>query len=84
MDRVTAANNAVQLRVGTNGARVNELETARVAMRDQELSMKAYLSELRDTPIDEAIAELTGRQTLYQAAMGATARVLGLSLADYL
>ncbi len=84
MDRVTAANNAVQLRVGTNGARMNELESARVTIRDQELSMKAYLSELRDTPIDEAIAELTGRQTLYQAAMGATARVLGLSLADYL
>ena len=83
-DRVTAANSAVQLRVGTNGARVNEMETARIAMRDQELSMKAYLSELRDTPIDEAIAELTGKQTLYQAAMGATARVLGLSLANYL
>jgi len=84
MSRVSAANSAVQLRIGTNGARVNEMETAQLAMRDQELSMKAYLSELRDTPIDEAIAELTGKQTLYQAAMGATARVLGLSLANYL
>jgi len=84
LGELTAANSAVQLRIGTNGARVNELEATRTAMRDQELSMKAYLSELRDTPIDEAIAELTGKQTLYQAAMGATARVLGLSLANYL
>jgi flagellar hook-associated protein 3 FlgL len=60
------------------------MEAAQLAMRDQELNAKAYLSDLRDTPIDEAIAELTGKQTLYQAAMGATARVLGLSLANYL
>ena len=84
LDRLTSANDAVQRLVGTNGAKVNEMESVRLAMRDQELTMKAYLSELRDTPIDEAIAELTGKQTLYQAAMGATARVLGLSLANYL
>ena len=84
MDRVRDANDAVQRLIGTNGARVNEMEAAQLAMRDQELNAKAYLSDLRDTPIDEAIAELTGKQTLYQAAMGATARVLGLSLANYL
>jgi flagellar hook-associated protein 3 FlgL len=30
------------------------------------------------------MVELIGRQTLYQAAMSATSRVLGLSLANYL
>jgi len=84
LGQVTTAHDAVQRLMGMNGARVNQMEAAQLTMRDQELTMKSYLSELRDTPIDEAIAELTGKQTLYQAAMGATARVLGLSLANYL
>jgi flagellar hook-associated protein 3 FlgL len=30
------------------------------------------------------MVELVGKQTLYQAAMSATSRILGLSLANYL
>ena len=49
-----------------------------------ELTLQSFRSELRDTEIDKAMVELVGRQTLYQAAMSATSRVLGLSLANYL
>ena len=41
-------------------------------------------SDLRDVEVEKAMLDLVGRQTLYQAAMAATTRVLGLSLADYL
>ena len=82
--RLTTASNNVQRLIGTNGARVNELETSRTRLQDLELSLLEFRSNLRDTEIDKAIAELTGKQTLYQAAMGATSRVLGLSLANYL
>ena len=83
-DRITTANSNVQSLIGTQGARINELETASVSHNLMELNLKAFRSDLRDTEIDKAMVELVGRQTLYQAAMSATSRILGLSLANYL
>ena len=83
-DRLTTANSNVQSLIGTQGARINELETASVNHQLMELNLKAFRSDLRDTEIDKAMVELVGKQTLYQAAMSATSRILGLSLANYL
>ena len=84
IDRVTAANSQVQNLLGAQGARMNELEGARTNLEGMELTLKAFRADLRDTEVDKAIAELVGKQTLYQAAMSATSRILGLSLANYL
>ena len=83
-DRLYAASSKVQSLFGAVGARVNEMEGARANLDAVELSLKAFRADLRDTEVDTAIAELVGKQTLYQAAMGATSRILGLSLANYL
>ncbi len=83
-DRLNAANGQVQSLFGSVGARINEMEGARRNLDAVELSLKAFRADLRDTEVDAAIAELIGRQTLYQAAMGATSRILSLSLANYL
>lgn len=83
-DRLTAANSNVQALVGTNGARINEMEGAKTNLDTIELNLKTYRSDLRDTNIGEAMVELSGRESLYQAAMKATTRILGLSLANYL
>lgn len=83
-DRLTTTNSNVQSLIGTQGARINELETASVNHQLMELNLKAFRSDLRDTEIDKAMVELIGKQTLYQAAMSATSRILGLSLANYL
>lgn len=83
-DRVTAANSNVQSLVGTQGARINEMEGAKNSLDSLEFDLKAFRSDLRDTEIDKAMVELVGKQTLYQAAMSATSRILGLSLANYL
>ena len=83
-DRLNTANSKVQSLFGSVGARVNEMESARTNLDAVELSLKAFRADLRDTEVDTAIAELIGKQTLYQAAMGATSRILGLSLANYL
>ena len=48
------------------------------------LNLKTFRADLRDTEIDKAMVDLVGKQTLYQAAMSATSRILGLSLANYL
>jgi flagellar hook-associated protein 3 FlgL len=83
-DRVTAASSQVQNLLGTQGARINEMESARTNLDGMELTLKAFRADLRDTEVDKAMAELVGKQTLYQAAMAATSRILGLSLANYL
>lgn len=74
----------VQALVGRQGARANDLLNAETTLGTLELNLQAFRSDLRDTEIDKAMVELVGRQTLYQAAMSATSRVLGLSLANYL
>jgi flagellar hook-associated protein 3 FlgL len=83
-ERVKASHSKVQAVVGTVGARVNEMEDAKRSLTTLEYDLKLYRSDLRDTEIDKAMVELVGKQTLYEAAMGATSRILGLSLANYL
>lgn len=83
-ERVSTANSNVQSLVGTQGARINEMQGAKANLDAIEFDLKVYRSDLRDTEIDKAMVELVGKQTLYQAAMSATSRILGLSLASYL
>jgi len=82
--RLNAANDLLQARVAEVGARVDEFEAARRSLDTTEQQLIAYRSDLRDTEVDKAIAELVGKQTLYQAAMSATSRILGMSLVNYL
>ncbi|MBL0938533.1 MAG: hypothetical protein IBJ03_06550 [Gemmatimonadaceae bacterium] len=82
--RLNSAVSDVQSLVGTQGARINEMEDALVNIEATEFNLKAFRSDLRDTEVDKAMVELVGKQTLYQAAMSATSRILGLSLSNYL
>ena len=82
--RLNTATSNVQTLIGAQGARVNEMEDAKVNLATMERNLKMFRSDLRDTEIDQAMVELVGKQTLYQAAMSATSRILGLSLANYL
>ena len=82
--RLTAAQDKVQAVLGTQGARMNDLDNQGNTLNATELSLKLFRSDLRDTEVDKAITDLLGRQTLYSAAMSATSRILGLSLANYL
>ena len=83
-DRLTAASSNVQALIGRQGARVNEMEDAKANLESMEVNLRIFRADLRDTEIDKAMVDLVGKQTLYQAAMSATSRILGLSLANYL
>ena len=84
MNGVTAANGQVQSLIGTHGARVNAMEDARTTLGSTELSLYGFRADLRDTDVESAIAALVSKQTLHEAAMSATTRILGRSLANYL
>jgi flagellar hook-associated protein 3 FlgL len=73
-----------QALIAETGARANQLASVDATHRAMTLNLETAISDLRDVDLEEALTELTGRQTAYQAAMAATARIAGLSLADYL
>ncbi|MBC8087826.1 MAG: hypothetical protein H7Z40_11220 [Phycisphaerae bacterium] len=84
MGTLQGASNGVQTLIGTQGSRGSQFLVAGNQLDTQEISLTTYRSDLRDLEIEKAMIELAGRQTGYQAAMTATSRVLGLSLANYL
>ncbi len=67
--------------VGTRYARV---ERAMGTLSDTTLSNTANLSEVENVDIAKAVVDLQMQEVAYQAALGATARVLQPSLLDFL
>lgn len=66
------------------GARVNRIEDAVTRLADAELDHTAALSEIENVDIAKAVVDLQMQEVAYQAALGATARVLQPSLMDFL
>jgi flagellar hook-associated protein 3 FlgL len=66
------------------GARTNRVETARSVASDSILSLTNSLSEVENTDLAKATLDLSLQQVAYQAALGATARVLQPSLLEFL
>ena len=75
---------SVQSLVGETGAWGNRLQITGSNITAFTNQLTASNATLQDTDIETAMTNLTGRQTAYQAAMAATSRVMGLSLANYL
>jgi flagellar hook-associated protein 3 FlgL len=74
----------IQSFVGENGAWANRLQITSSNITAFTNQLTASNATLQDVNIETAMTNLTGRQTAYQAAMAATSRVMGLSLANYL
>jgi flagellar hook-associated protein 3 FlgL len=74
----------VQTLIGENGARVNQLDVTSANLDAFATNLKTLKSDVEEVDVEEAVTELVSRQTAYQAAMLATSRVMGLTLADYL
>ena len=66
------------------GARANQLQITDSNLSALSNALTKHTSDLQDVDLETALTELTGRQTAYQAAMLATAKVAGLSLTDYI
>ncbi|MDQ8154810.1 MAG: flagellar hook-associated protein FlgL [Gemmatimonadota bacterium] len=73
-----------QTRLGEVGARQNQMQIADANIAAFKQNLIALNSDLQDVDLENAITELVGRQTAYQAAMAATSRVMSLNLTDYL
>lgn len=73
----------VQIR-GETGARIQEIESREERLEDQNIATKALLSQLEDTDFTEAVARFQTLQTALQASLQTSARILDLSLLDFL
>ena len=69
---------------GETGARVQELDARQNSLDSENISTKSLLSNLKDTDFTDAIARFQTLQTALQASMQTTAKVLNLSLLDFL
>lgn len=76
-DRVTAAQSEI-------GARTVRIENARSIASDSVLTLTNSLSEIENTDLPKAAVNLGLQEVSYQAALGATAKVLQPSLLDFL
>jgi flagellar hook-associated protein 3 FlgL len=66
------------------GTRYGRVESALQSVNDAQLDMQASLSEVENVDIAKAIVDLQMQEVAYQAALGATARVIQPSLIDFL
>jgi flagellin-like hook-associated protein FlgL len=69
---------------GQTGARVQELESRQNRLEDEDLATKSLLSNLEEVDMTEAISRFQTLQTALQASMQTTAKVMNLSLLDFL
>lgn len=77
LDRVLVAQ-------GQIGAKANRLEKAVDRFNSLDENVTGLLSKVEDTDISQAIIDLRMRETAYQAALQSGARILPMSLLDYL
>ena len=66
------------------GARYSRVNSAQAALTDRTLELKSRLSGIEDADLPATIVALQMQETVYQAALGATAKVLQPSLMDFL
>jgi flagellar hook-associated protein 3 FlgL len=76
-DRITTTQTEV-------GSRQNRVEAAIQAAGDNELELRTSLSDVENADLPKTVVDLQMQQVAYQAALGATARVMQPSLLDFL
>lgn len=69
---------------GETGAKVQEIESRQQRLEDQNVATMALLSSLEDTDFTDAVARFQMLQTALQASLQTSARILDLSLLDFL
>jgi flagellar hook-associated protein 3 FlgL len=84
IDPIDSALTTTRNVLAESGARATQLAITDANLMALSNQLTTFNAALQDVDLPAAISELTGRQTSYQAAMVATARVSNLSLADYL
>jgi len=76
--------NQVVSTVSDIGAKGVQLDTKDTILQDMKLSYQTRRSDLEDADILSAVADVQSKETAYQAALASSAKVMNISLLDYL
>jgi flagellar hook-associated protein 3 FlgL len=74
----------LQTQLSDVGARYNRVQSAQQSADDRSLTIANSLSTVEDVDLPKTIVQLQLQQVAYQAALGATAKVVTPSLVDFL
>ncbi len=69
---------------GTLGAKTNAVEAVQVRLLESNVQLKTEKAEIEEIDVPDIVVQLTAQENVYQAALAATARVIGPSLLDFL
>ncbi len=67
-----------------NGARQNRMEAVENRLLDSNLQIKSMLSRVEDIDYAEAMIKLKSEESIYQASLAATSKIIQPSLMDFL
>lgn len=84
LGRLEAHFNSMTSKIVDIGIKYNRLEIREKITTENTLSMTERRSNIEDADMIEAIMNLQSFETAYQAALSSTARIMNLSLVDYL
>lgn len=84
LGRLDTAMRTVQTTLADVGARYGRVEQMRQAADDRVITLRTSLSDVEDIDLPKTIVELQLSQVAYEAALGATQRVVTPSLVEFL
>lgn len=84
MERIDGLSDRVNSVWAEIGARTNRFELVKERIQDQLVSLKDLRSKVGDADMAEAIIELTQRENVLQASLAVGARIMQVSLIDFI
>lgn len=84
MERIDGLSDRINSVWAEIGARTNRFELVKERIQDQIVSLKDLRSKVGDVDMAEAIIELTQRENVLQASLAVGARVMQVSLIDFI
>ena len=68
----------------TNGVRMSELDQLRLRQEDELIFLQAFITDIEDADMSEAVAKLNQDRTALEATTQITARLSRISLLDFI
>ena len=84
MDDIDTAIEHVTEQLGVIGTRADTLQRNQLLLDTHEISLREFLSEIEDSDLTESVIQLETEQAAYEAALASTARLMQISIVNYL
>jgi flagellin-like hook-associated protein FlgL len=84
LDRLDGAITQITDLLGVVGMRAQSLEGNQLRLEGDEVTLEGFISGIEDADLASAVVRLQVEQTAYQSALAATARLMQMSLVNFL